>query len=163
MNIAAYMAALEVDDLDHYAKHAIQVVAGRANQHTAVAWVSIGRVAADMGVAYHTAQRALNRAVQAGYMNVDKSAGKRPCWTLQMPNTSAPAVPRTSAPAVPTKDVRRTSVGRAAARADIKSGGARPNGKAVDTPPVPPHPPSRPTFVEHPDGTVTVVLNGATP
>ncbi|HEY1441434.1 MAG TPA: helix-turn-helix domain-containing protein [Mycobacterium sp.] len=78
MNIAAYMAACDIDDLDHTAKHAVQVICGRANRHTGAAWVSIGRLADDMGVSYNTARYALARAVEAGYLTVDKSPGHRP-------------------------------------------------------------------------------------
>jgi hypothetical protein len=82
VNIAAYMAALDIDDLDPTAKHAVQVVAGRANQHSGVAAVSVARLAADMGVHRITAQRALGRAVAAGHLAVDKSPGHRSSYRV---------------------------------------------------------------------------------
>lgn len=92
MNIAAYMAALRIEDLDHSAKHAVQVIAGRASRYTASVELPIARIAADMGVNYTTAQRALNRAVRAGYLAVDKAAGRRPMWRL--PRESFTTSPR---------------------------------------------------------------------
>ena len=83
MHIAAVMAVLEVWDLDRDAKTALLVVACRADQYTALAHVSIRRVAADMKVDYHTAARALQRAVDSGYLTVDKSPRQRPIWQVQ--------------------------------------------------------------------------------
>jgi hypothetical protein len=82
VNIAAVMAALEVWDLDRSAKHALVVVACRADAHTGVARVSIPRVAADMKVHYATAKRALERLVDAEYLTVDKWAGATSRWML---------------------------------------------------------------------------------
>lgn len=82
MNIAAVMAALVVDDLDHTAKFALLVIACRTNQHTIRASVSIGRLAQDMGVHRMTAQHAVWRAVDAGYLTVDKSPGRRHIYTV---------------------------------------------------------------------------------
>jgi hypothetical protein len=82
VNISAYMAALDIWDLDRAAKHAVQVIAGRANRYTGIARVSIPRVAADMKVTYLTARQALERAVDAGYLTVDKSPGRTSTWQL---------------------------------------------------------------------------------
>jgi hypothetical protein len=89
VHIAAVMACLDVRDLDHRAKHALLVVCCRADRRTGSATVSIGRIGADMSVAYHTAQHALERAVKAGYLTVDKSPGKTPKWRQQVIHTSA--------------------------------------------------------------------------
>jgi hypothetical protein len=82
VNIKAVMSTLDLWDLDHAAKHALLVVACRAGRQTATAEVSIPRVAADMKVSYVTAWAALDRAVKAGYLSVDKSAGKTSVWHL---------------------------------------------------------------------------------
>jgi hypothetical protein len=82
MNIAAVMTALDLWDLDHNAKHALLVVACRVNHHSGRAAVAVPRVAADMKVSYKTALAALDRAVEAGYLNVDKSPGRTPVWRL---------------------------------------------------------------------------------
>lgn len=82
MNIAAYMAALDIWDLDRTAKHAVQAVAGRASRYTGAVTVSAVRLAADMGVHHVTARRALDRAVEAGYLTVDKPLGISPTWHL---------------------------------------------------------------------------------
>jgi hypothetical protein len=82
VNIAAYMAALDIWDLDRTAKHAVQVIAGRASRYTGAATVPIGRLAVDMGVCYNVARLALARAVEAGYLTVDKPPGLPPTWTL---------------------------------------------------------------------------------
>jgi len=82
MNIRAVMAALDVWDLDRNAKHALVVLGCRADRHTALAEVSLGRVAADMKVGYYAASHALDRAVESGYLIVDKSPGKVPMWML---------------------------------------------------------------------------------
>jgi len=82
MHIAAYMAALDIDDLDHMAKVAVQTIAGRANQHTATATVRVRRIATDLHVNYTTAHRALTRAVKAGYLTVDNSPGQPSSWHL---------------------------------------------------------------------------------
>jgi hypothetical protein len=82
VNIAAVMAALDVWDLDRNVKHALVVVCCRADQYTGAATVSIPRVAADMKVSYRTALGALDRAVEAGYLTVDKTLGKTSTWHL---------------------------------------------------------------------------------
>jgi hypothetical protein len=74
MNIAAYMVACNAD-LDATAKSALRAVAGRANR-SGFCWASISRIAEDMGCCYKTAQRALGRAVEAGYLTVDNPCGK---------------------------------------------------------------------------------------
>lgn len=76
------MAALDLWDLDRNAKMAVVVVACRANHHSGTAMVAVPRVAADMKVSYKTALAALDRAVEAGYLNVDKSPGRIPVWHL---------------------------------------------------------------------------------
>jgi hypothetical protein len=82
MHIAAVMAALDVWDLDRSAKQALLVLACRADRYTAMASVSIGRVATDMSVNYDTAQAALTRLVDSGYLIVDKSPGRSSIWQL---------------------------------------------------------------------------------
>lgn len=82
MNIAAVMAALEIDDLDHMAKVSVVVVACRAHRHSGRAVLSTGRVARDMKANYTTASRALARAVEAKYLSVDKPSGLVPTWRL---------------------------------------------------------------------------------
>ncbi|HEY1446658.1 MAG TPA: hypothetical protein VGF51_17335 [Acidimicrobiales bacterium] len=83
VNIAAVMKILDVWDLDGAAKHALLVVACRSGRYTAAAPdVSIGRISADMKVCYQTARTALDRAVEAGYLTVDKSPGLTPTWRL---------------------------------------------------------------------------------
>jgi hypothetical protein len=100
MHIAAFMAALRVTDVGPLAKHALQVFCGRADRYTAMARVSIGQMAVDMGRNYKTAQRALGELVDAGYLTVDKSAGRSHLWMLTGRLTSVPGteVPRTSVP-----------------------------------------------------------------
>jgi hypothetical protein len=92
VNIAAVMAALQIDTADHLAKYAAVVVACRANRYTASVELPTRRVAADMGVNYTTAQRALNRAVKAGFLGVDKPRGRRPIW--QVPRDIVTTPPR---------------------------------------------------------------------
>jgi hypothetical protein len=81
VNIAAVMTVLDEWELDHMAKMALLVVCCRADQR-GMARVSIRRVAADMKVHYLTAARALDRAVDAGYLAVDKSSGQTSIWHL---------------------------------------------------------------------------------
>jgi len=162
MHLRAYMAALDIDDLDHMAKTAVIMVAGRANQHTAAAWVSIGRIADDMSVTYATAWRALNRAEKAGYLAVEKQHGQRSKWQLTSragtyPTSISDDTPDTEDLArsyigpralVHTKDVTRTSEGRKRARTlasrrvrasrkdetqDLTPSSARPPLRAVDS------------------------------
>jgi hypothetical protein len=82
VNIAAVMVALDVDDLDHAAKHALVVVCCRANHRSGDAIVSASRVATDMQVSYKTALDALRRVVEAGYLIVDKSPGRTPRYNV---------------------------------------------------------------------------------
>jgi hypothetical protein len=82
MHIVAVMAALEVWDVSPAAKHALQVVACRADRYTAMARVSIPRVATDMGRSYNTARTALDELVETGYLTVDKSPGRSHLWML---------------------------------------------------------------------------------
>lgn len=84
MHIAAVMAALDVWDLDHNAKHAVLVVACRADRYTSMCELSESRVAADMKVGRYAARHALERAVSAGYLTVDKSRGRVPLWRLNL-------------------------------------------------------------------------------
>jgi hypothetical protein len=99
VNIAAYMTACNVTDLDSSAKSALRAVAGRANQHTGRAWVSTTRIAADMGVSWRTAKRALDRLIEAGYVTVDKSCGKRSGWQLTpVIHDTRPLSPRPTTP-----------------------------------------------------------------
>ena len=147
MNIAGYMAACDIGDLDRSAKAAVQAVAGRANQRTGVAWVSIGRLARDMGVAYNTARFALERAAGAGYLAVEKTPGVRPRWQLTSLTTAEVAessvdevlINHRGGPRQPprTKDVLRTSEGRADVRstrerADVRSEAEQPARGYVD-------------------------------
>lgn len=102
VNIAAVMAALDVWDLDHAAKHALVTVCCRADRYTGVAQVAIPRVAADMKVSYKTAQRALRRAVDAGYLTVDNQAGAASNWRLTpVMVTGVPRDPGSRAPRDP--------------------------------------------------------------
>jgi hypothetical protein len=78
------MDVLRIEDLDHYAKNAVLVVACRANQHSGVAVVSVARIAEDMSCHFNTAYRALRRAVESGYLTVDKSPGKTSAWTVTL-------------------------------------------------------------------------------
>jgi DNA-binding MarR family transcriptional regulator len=119
VNIAAYMAALDIDDLDHMAKMAVLVIAGRANQHTGDAWVSIGRIAKDLAVNYTTAQRAFARAVEAGYLAVDKSPGRRSKWQLTSRLVHEHLVTSSRAPSdlLTTKEITRISEGERTAAA----------------------------------------------
>lgn len=86
MHIAAYMAALEVDDLDHHAKMALLMVCGRANRHTAAAMVSARRMATDMKVHRNTAWAALDQARKKGYLSVEKCLGKTSRWSVNLHN-----------------------------------------------------------------------------
>ena len=81
MNITAVMATLDLWDLDHSAKHALLVIACRADR-AGVASVSIPRAAADMQASYNTARAALDRVVKAGYLTVDKWPGQTSTWHL---------------------------------------------------------------------------------
>ena len=78
------MAALKVDDLDRNAKHALVVVCCRAHRLTASVSVSAARVSADMKVARNTASAALGRAVESGYLSVDRHPGKTSLWRLDL-------------------------------------------------------------------------------
>jgi hypothetical protein len=84
MHITAVMAAMRIADLDHFAKHAVQVVAAYAEHPSGLARVGIGEIAAGMGVHYRTASRALDRAIEAGYLAVDKHRGRQTTWSIQM-------------------------------------------------------------------------------
>lgn len=97
------MAALKISDLDRNAKHAILVLACRANRYTAMAEVSIPAVAADMGVGDYAARHALDRAVKAGYLAVDKSTGRAPLWQLT-PAVKTADLPRDSEQQGPRSD-----------------------------------------------------------
>ncbi|HEY2301814.1 MAG TPA: hypothetical protein VGH66_07970 [Acidimicrobiales bacterium] len=96
MNITAVMAALDIWDLDARAKQAVLVVACRADRYTAATTVGIRRLAVDMKVNYRTALRALYRAVDAGYLTVDKTAGGISTWRVVVTPTTG--VPVTSTP-----------------------------------------------------------------
>jgi len=82
VHIAAYMAALDVWDVSPAAKHALQVICGRADRYTGMARVSIPRVATDMGRTYNTALKALDELLETGYLTVDKSPGQANLWML---------------------------------------------------------------------------------
>jgi predicted ArsR family transcriptional regulator len=77
------MAALDLD-LEHSAKHALLVVACRADHRSPRVQLSVSRVAADMAVNYTTAHRALDRLVENGYLTVDKSPGHPSTWRLEV-------------------------------------------------------------------------------
>jgi hypothetical protein len=96
VNIRGVMAALDLWELDATAKHALLVVACRADRYTGMATVSTVRVAADMKVHYNTARAALRRLVEVGYLTVDKSPGLSPIWML---------TPRVTRGVTPTTDV----------------------------------------------------------
>jgi hypothetical protein len=99
VNIAAVMKVLDVWDLDYSAKHALLVIACRADRHTGAVTVAIPRVAADMHVDYRTALRALYRALAAGYLTVDKSPGFTSTWRLVLAQvTGVPPTPVTGVP-----------------------------------------------------------------
>jgi hypothetical protein len=78
------MAALDVWDIDHTAKHALVVVCCRADREHGIARIAVGRVAADMKVNYTTAHRALQRLVDNGYLSVVKSPGRASTWCLNL-------------------------------------------------------------------------------
>lgn len=82
MNIAAYMAACDVWDLDRNAKDALRAVCGRVDYPSGIGEVPIGRVAADMKVHVNTARPALQRVVEAGYLTVDNRPGRTPVWRV---------------------------------------------------------------------------------
>jgi hypothetical protein len=108
VNIAAVMAALDVWDLDHAAKHALVTVCCRADRHTGIAVVPVSRLAADMKVSYKTARLALLRAVDAGYLAVDKRAGAASTWRLTSVMVTyprrEPGSPGVGEPGSPTKE-----------------------------------------------------------
>ena len=76
-----YLAALTITDLDQTAKQVVAVVASRANDN-GVTSVSFAFLAADMAVHYSTVRRAAERAVQSGYLAVDKPRGRAPVWRV---------------------------------------------------------------------------------
>lgn len=81
MNIRAVMAALDEYGLDHMAKVALVVMACRADRQGACR-VSVPRVAADIGVHYRTAARALDRLVGMGYLAVENPPGRTSLWLI---------------------------------------------------------------------------------
>jgi hypothetical protein len=175
VNIAAVMAALDNWDLDHSAKHALVVVGCRANRHTGRAPVAIKRVAADMKVDYDTARRALNRVVEAGYLTVEKSVGRRSVWCLNLaaePRPHPAAEPRGTSriddpdlAAEPRPPRGSDACAKESCKEKTKEwhNGARPAarkapaGTAVDgsSSPVPPDPSSNTTYAHFPDWTGT--------
>jgi hypothetical protein len=85
VNIAKAMGALAIADLDHTAKMAVHVLACHADQHTASATITIECIATELSRAYGTTWRALNRAVEAGYVvaqPVDRHPNKARTWVL---------------------------------------------------------------------------------
>jgi hypothetical protein len=86
MNIAAYMAACDIGDLDHEptAKLLVEKIAGRANHPDGVAVVSYGRVATDLAVSLPTARRAARIAVNTDYLTVENRPGRTPVWRLNL-------------------------------------------------------------------------------
>jgi hypothetical protein len=76
MNIAAYMAAREIWDVDHMAKMALLALCARAGRYSRYVEVPIRQIAADLHVHYNTAERALKVLELAGYASVDNRPGK---------------------------------------------------------------------------------------
>jgi hypothetical protein len=95
VNIAAVMAALDAE-LTGSTKNVLVAMCCRADRYTGVVRVSIGRVARDVGVGYKTAQRALDRLANLGYLSVDKSPGRSHLWTLT--SVTMTEVPRSLLP-----------------------------------------------------------------
>lgn len=85
MNIAAVMAALDDNELDHSAKHCLVVLSCRADRYTGSVTVPIRRIAADMSVHWDTAWRALQRLEEAGRLMADKRRGFSTTWHLTIP------------------------------------------------------------------------------
>jgi biotin operon repressor len=84
MHVNGYVWARDnIVDLDHLAKGAVLAVAARANQRNGTAWVSLPRLAKDMGASRSATWEALNRAVEAGYLTVEKHPGHRSGWQLR--------------------------------------------------------------------------------
>jgi hypothetical protein len=81
VHIDAAMRALYAD-LAPTAKHALLVVAARANQTTGQLTRSVAGVAEDMGVSVWTARRALHAATEAGYLQVIHSVGISSTYTV---------------------------------------------------------------------------------
>jgi hypothetical protein len=96
LNISAVFVALDTWDLDRTAKMALLVLCCRADHRSGMVRVPISRVAADLKVSYNTAQYALERVVEAGYVTVDKSPGKTPKWYLAFSTTSSVDEPTSS-------------------------------------------------------------------
>ena len=83
MNIAAFWHVVRRSGLSGYPKLACVVLAGHASRYTLTVQMSTAEIAAEMGVSYDTARRALKAAVEAKCLTVDKSHGRGPIWTLQ--------------------------------------------------------------------------------
>jgi hypothetical protein len=148
VNIAAVMAALDITDLDHYAKQAAVVVACRADRTTGTAEVSAARVAADMSVHPNTARKALRRAVDAGRISVEFRRGYPPRFDVR------PLYTPTSSTVYPyTQEVRGTDTLGVAEGVfgELQKEGARPTSPrtagahnpqpTTEPPPVRRHPP----------------------
>jgi DNA-binding transcriptional regulator PaaX len=139
VHITAAMATLEVDDLDAMARFALLVVCCRVDYPKVSARVGTTRLAANMGVHYDTARRALQRVVNAGYLTVDNSPGRAPKWTLT-PRVAREVTPRTDREYPPrkprepldetaTKDVSRSLKERVDAAARRGGAGVDPGEK----------------------------------
>ena len=94
MNITAAMIALRVD-LDRAAKHALLVICCHADYPAGRAELSLRDLAAGMGASLNTAVEASRRAVEAGYLAVDKSPGRITIWRLTVAATDTPTVAAT--------------------------------------------------------------------
>ena len=82
--IRQLMAALEITDLSPTAKQLVMTLASRADQYRCQAPVSSGRLASDMGVSERTVMRAVKRAVQAGYITVEKRPLRANVFTVRV-------------------------------------------------------------------------------
>jgi hypothetical protein len=136
VNITAAWIVVKATDVDPMAKLALLVLACHAERPNGAdpgATVAIEQLAAEMGVSYGTAWRALARAQRAGYVNpqgVEKHPNKPRTWELWSRADDQPGS-RASANEV----ARRAPKGRAPARAlkkkrDLKKEGAPAPGPA---------------------------------
>lgn len=82
MNIAGVMAAWRLSSSDHMAKAATAAVASFAGRYTLTVEAPTEELADYLSVHLTTARRALARAVQYGWLSVDKPEGNRPTWRL---------------------------------------------------------------------------------
>jgi hypothetical protein len=156
VNIAGAMAAIKLEGLDRASKHALLVIACRADRHTGALTRSLPALAADMGASEITVWRAVARLKRRGYLQVVHRAGDMSTYKLGTPVNMTRGTP-VNVKGVPLSNRSDTLVNMTTNRRSTREkqeGGARPRtlraaGASVDkdgggsswTPNPRPHPP----------------------